>query len=101
MGQHIGIAMAVSVFGVRQIGVVPSAGPEKQYAGANILRHHRAGQALTAPVVDTDYVTILDAACRRILRVDQDRLTALDFAASAEDSAVVLAVQSRFRLPRD
>ena len=98
MGEHVGIAVPVTVIQSIEIGIVPSARPKKDRALPDILGHDCTCQAPPAGVEDFDDVTCLDTTRCGVGGVDQDRFAPLDLGGNAGGAVVELAVKTGARL---
>ena len=77
--QHVGVAMhAKRLVRGRIVGIVPSPGRQLDDPGKQSVAQHRTGKAGPAVVVKPHDVAIADTARRGILRMEADRLTAVN-----------------------
>src|SRR6202030_2293180 len=70
-------------------------------AGAQGLAQHRAGEACSAVVVEAHDVAVADAARRGVLRMDADRLAAVDLRFETGRAEIQLTVKTGRRLIGD
>ena len=96
--KHVGIAMPAWRV-CRIVGwVVPRTAGELHYSLAHCIGEDDTSETSTALVVDAYHIARRDSASPGIGRIDQDRLAARHFAASADGTWVHLAVQAQPRL---